>query len=201
MDDLDYDRIGGVKVIHLIWYKYIGKDIIEAKCPVCQTNTITKDTFCQYEVYCPNEIINAAPICYTCKSSMGKFENIWEYTQKKYSRYPVFPALPEPFVILNERHNIWNEYIGTDIINAMCPVCQTTTITSVNFGEFKTTSPKNAVLRCIVPVCMKCKLYMGTTKNIWEYTQTFYMRSPVFPALSEPPVIDVTLPSVNANNK
>lgn len=87
-----------------IWKRCIGKSN-ESLCPVCQSNTITKDDFSIVkintseklefmEVWLTGDETNLAPVCNQCNTRIG-CENLYEYTRTNYKRKPIFKGIFE----------------------------------------------------------------------------------------------------------
>lgn len=98
----------------------------------------------------------------------------------------------------------WDKYIGEDVKDAKCPVCQTTIITKSDckiVKHLENVTRSNGKIRNVarnMPVCKICAITKGTM-DIIEFSNKYFGRNPLFPGLKELPVANMTLPSVKLN--
>ncbi len=136
-----------------VWVTYIGLDVGQTDCPMCEITKISPFQFHCSHVISKAEggecsLENLRPLCSICNESMGK-RNMLDYAKQFFPTSPLIPK-PVPMAIdqkpltkanqpnlsldvpkLN-KPEVW--YVAGDVIKCKCQHCQTpfTVVSSLN---------------------------------------------------------------------
>ena len=77
---------------------------------------------------------------------------------------------------LTLRRIVWNTYIGEHIGAVLCPICNITVITQLNFSCGHVVSEHNGghtVVENLRPICSSCNHSMGT-QHMFEFNESLH---------------------------